>query len=309
MSQETPRVSVVVPVFNEEDALEELCARTVATLEARGDTFEIILVDDGSTDDTLGIARRLHARDPRIRVLRLTRNFGQNPALYAGFSRVRGAFVVMMDADLQNYPEDMPKLLDRLESGYDIVSGWRTQRQDAFFRRIVSRLLNAWISHVTKLHLHDYGCALKAFRREVVGRMNTLSHRCRYLPADVAALGGAVCEVEVRHAGRTHGQSKYGLRKLVRTAFDLLTGITAGPLHWIGLAGWVFAFMGFAMGIRVALIRVIYGNLLDLETVIAVFFALAGVQMIATGLMCEYVARIYVEVQRKPYYVIHEESD
>jgi undecaprenyl-phosphate 4-deoxy-4-formamido-L-arabinose transferase len=309
MSETQPRVSVVVPIFNEEASIEELYSRIVRTLEERGDSFELITVDDGSTDRSLAILRGLRAKDARVRVIRLTRNFGQSPALYAGFSRSRGEFVVMLDADLQNFPEDIPKLLERLEEGYDVVSGWRAERHDGLFRRMTSRMLNAWVGRITKLRLHDYGCALKGFRRDVVDRMNTLSHRCRYLPADMAMLGGAVSEVQVRHAGRDHGKSKYGVMKLFRTAFDLLTGVTSAPLQFIGMLGWLFAAGGFAMSLRVALVRLIRGDLLQLETVVAVFFLLAGVQLIATGLMCEYIGRIYIEVQRKPYFVVHEEVD
>ena len=309
MSEVQPRVSVVIPIFNEEESIEELMVRVVQTLEARGDAFEIIAVDDGSTDRSLAVLRELRAKDGRIRIIRLTRNFGQSPALYAGFSHAQGDYVVMIDADLQNFPEDIPKLLDRLEEGYDVVSGWRAERQDDLFRRVSSRLLNAWVGRITKLRLHDYGCALKGFRRDVVDRMNTLSHRCRYLPADMAMLGGAVSEVKVRHADRHHGESKYGVMKLVRTAFDLLTGVTSAPLQFIGWLGWLFALGGFGMSVRVAYIRLMRGDLLQLETVIALFFVLAGVQLIATGLMCEYIGRIYIEVQRKPYFVVHEEVE
>lgn len=304
-----PEISVVIPIFNEVETLPELYARLTQTLEALGKPYEIITVDDGSGDGSIALLRELRKTDPRLRVLCLARNFGQSPALYAGFALARGQYTLMMDADLQNYPEDIPKIVEKLEEGYDMVSGWRAQRQDSFFRNVMSRVLNAYIARVTRVPLRDYGCALKGFRRELVDHMCQFSHRCRYLPVDVAWLGGKVAEVEVRHDERKAGNSKYGLLKLIRTAFDLLTSITSAPLQFIGIAGWFFALVGFGMAIRVAGIRLLYGVENNLETVVAIFFFLAGVQMVATGLMCEYVSRLYIEVQRKPYYVVREEIE
>jgi len=309
MNTADPVISVVIPVFNEAASLRELYTRLVNALEPMGRSFEMVMVDDGSKDGSLAILRELRAKDPRLRVLRLSRNFGQSPALYAGFAAVRGAYVVMMDADLQNFPEDIPKLVAKLEEGYDLVSGWRVDRRDNFFRHAASRALNFFVARTTKIPLHDYGCSLKAFRRELVEHMGLFSHRCRYLSVDAALLSGNATEVEVQHSERAQGESKYPLFKLVRTAFDLLTGITAAPLQFIGLAGWASAFVGLFMAVRVAYVRIAYGDINSMGAVIAIFFCLAGVQMITTGLMCEYVSRIYVEVQRKPYYIVKEELE
>jgi undecaprenyl-phosphate 4-deoxy-4-formamido-L-arabinose transferase len=215
----------------------------------------------------------------------------------------------MMDADLQNYPEDIPRLVAKLEEGFDMVSGWRANRKDSFFRTGASKLLNRYINTITRVALNDYGCALKAFRRELVVHMLALTHRCRYLPVDAAALGGRVAEIEVRHDQRGHGESKYGLLKLIRTAFDLITSITAAPLQFIGLLGWIFAVIGFCMSIWVAYVRISQGDINHMGTVVAIFFFLSGCQMVATGLMCEYISRIYIEVQAKPYFVIQEELE
>lgn len=309
METSAPEISVVVPVYNEERTLAELFSRLKAVLEGLNRPFEVIAVDDGSADRSLAVLKDLRAGDKRLRVIRLTRNFGQSPALYAGFSVARGKFIFMIDADLQNYPEDLPLLLEKLEEGYDVVSGWRLNRQDSLFRRLASRLLNGYIARVTRVPLHDYGCSLKGFRREVIDRMAMLSHRCRYLPVDVASLGGAVAEVRVRHNPRTEGESKYGLFKLVRTSFDLITSISSGPLQFFGALGWLFALTGFGMALRVGYVRMAHGDVLQLESVIAIFFFLAGVQMVATGMMCEYVSRIYTEVQRKPLFIIREEME
>ncbi len=309
MSESVPSISVVIPVFNEAETLQTLYARLVDTLEEFGRSFEIVTVDDGSTDASVQILKELRQQDARLRIVRFSRNFGQSPALYAGLEKARGQYVVMLDADLQNYPEDIPKLVARLDEGYDMVSGYRANRQDSLFRNGASRVLNWFIARVTGQPLRDYGCALKAFRRELVDGMNLLTHRSRYMPMDAAWLGGRVAEVEVRHTERSEGQSKYGLLKLIRTAFDLVTSISSAPLQFIGLVGWVFSFVGFAMAIRVAWLRITQGDVNQMGSVIAIFFFLGGVQLIATGLMCEYVGRIYVEVQRKPYYVIQEEVE
>lgn len=309
MSSESPRLSVVIPIFNERGTLDELFKRLTDTLAEQPGGYEIIAVDDGSTDGTREALRELHARDSHIRVILLSRNFGQSPALYAGFSRARGQYIAMMDADLQNYPEDIPRLVAKLEEGFDMVSGWRANRKDSLFRTAASKLLNRYINSITRVALNDYGCALKAFRRDLVEHMLALTHRCRYLPVDAAALGGRVAEIEVRHDQRGHGESKYGLLKLIRTAFDLITSITAAPLQFIGLLGWFFALVGFCMSLRVAYVRVTVGDLEHMGTVVAIFFFLSGCQMVATGLMCEYISRIYIEVQAKPYFVVQEELE
>ncbi len=309
MSSDAPQLSVVIPIYNESGTIDELFRRLTATLSDRAGGYEIIAVDDGSTDGSREALRDWHRRDPRIRVVLLSRNFGQSPALYAGFSRARGQYVAMLDADLQNYPEDIPRLVAKLEEGYDMVSGWRANRKDSFFRTAASKLLNRYINSITRVALNDYGCALKAFRRELVDHMLALSHRCRYLPVDAAALGGRVAEIEVRHDQRGHGESKYSVLTLIRTAFDLITSITAAPLQFIGLMGWIFAMIGFCMSLWVAYVRIAQGDINHMGTVVAIFFFLSGCQMVATGLMCEYIGRIYIEVQAKPYFVVQEELE
>jgi undecaprenyl-phosphate 4-deoxy-4-formamido-L-arabinose transferase len=303
----TPEISIVVPIFNEEATIERLIERMTTAMTGYGRPYEIIAVDDGSRDKSAQVLRDLRARDARIRLIRLSRNFGQSPALYAGFSKVRGKYAVMIDADLQNFPEDIPLLVEKLEEGYDMVSGWRAERKDSLPRMVFSRMLNWYIARITRIPLHDYGCALKAFRREHVDQMALFSHRCRYLPVDMAYLGGRITEVRVQHSERTDGKSKYDALKLIRTAFDLITSITSEPLQYIGLMGWLFAAFGFAMSLRVLWVRLNQGDT-GIESVIAIFFFIAGVQLVATGIMCEYVSRLYIEVQRKPYFIAREEE-
>lgn len=306
MTPESPEISCVIPVFNEEPNLRELHRRTVSTLESTGRSFEIVAVDDGSTDGSFETLQELRATDPRLRIVRLARNFGQGPALYAGFAHVRGRIVCMLDSDLQNPPEELPKLIAKIDEGYDYVGGRRRGRNESFFRRLGSRFLNFVIKRSTRVEFQDMGCALKAFRREVTDVLARFTHHSRYLPVDIAWLGVRMTEVDVEHSERAAGDSKYGLFKLVRTSFDLVTGVTAAPLQFLSLFGCLLAGVGFAMALRVAYVRLVYGDATQVATVVAIFFFLSGVQLIATGLMCEYISRIYIEVQNRPYYVVKD---
>ncbi|HRK35921.1 MAG TPA: glycosyltransferase, partial [Candidatus Hydrogenedentes bacterium] len=268
--------------------------------------FEIVVVDDGSSDGSVALLKQLREEDSRLRIVRLARNFGQGPALYAGFAHVRGEIIVMLDADLQNPPEELVKLIEKLDEGYDFVNGWRQGRHDSVARTLPSRFLNYLIKKTTKAQFNDAGCALKAFRRNVIDMLLRFTHHSRYLSVDVAWLGVSTAEVPVAHVERSAGTSKYGIRKLFRTAFDLVTSVTAAPLQMLGALGWLFAGFGFLMALRVTYVRVFQGDDRQLGTVVALFFILSGVQLIATGLMCEYISRIYIEVQNRPYYVVKD---
>ncbi len=302
----TPEISVVVPVFNEEPNIRELIRRITAALDGLNRPFEIVVVDDGSSDGSVALLKQLREEDSRLRIVRLARNFGQGPALYAGFAHVRGEIIVMLDADLQNPPEELVKLIEKLDEGYDFVNGWRQGRHDSVARTLPSRFLNYLIKKTTKAQFNDAGCALKAFRRNVIDMLLRFTHHSRYLSVDVAWLGVSTAEVPVAHVERSAGTSKYGIRKLFRTAFDLVTSVTAAPLQMLGALGWLFAGFGFLMALRVTYVRVFQGDDRQLGTVVALFFILSGVQLIATGLMCEYISRIYIEVQNRPYYVVKD---
>ncbi len=307
MAAKDPEISIVTPVFNEAPNLETLVREIVEALDAHGRSFEIIAVDDGSSDGSFERLVALRASEPRLRVVRLARNFGQNPAIYAGFERVRGQIVVTLDADLQNPPADIPKLIDALDEGaYDIVQGCRQQRKDNPLRLLASGVVNRVVSRLGKVDIQDLGSGMKAYRREVVDRLCLSTHRSRYLPAETAWLGVKLGEVPVGHRSRTAGDSKYGLFALLKVNFDMLTTISAAPVHLIGLLGAFFAFIGFAMAIRVGYVRLVDGNFSEYNTVLAVFFVLGGVQMLCTSIMCEYISRIYIEVQRRPYYIVGE---
>jgi len=308
MTYSAPEVSVVLPIFNEESNLRELHSRIVAAMEKSGRSFEIVAVDDGSTDNSLDLLKQIRADDDRLRIVRLARNFGQTPAVYAAFPHVRGKFGVVLDADLQNPPEEIPKFVETLNEGYDVVNGWREHRQDSLFRRSASRVFNLCLTQLMNVRMRDCGCSLRAFRREVTDRMSVLKHRSRYLPADIVWLGARMTEVKVRHTHRKSGESKYGLFDLFRISFDLITTISAVPIQLIGLAGLLFSLVGFGMGIRIGIMRLFSSSFKSdpLATVLALFFFLAGIQMIATFIMCEYIRRIYIETQQKPFYLVDE---
>jgi len=309
MVENGPRISVVAPVYNERETLPEMMERLSAVLKGMDRSYEIVYVDDGSTDGSRIMLQEMCAADPHVRSVELLRNFGQSPALYAGLSRSRGDYTVIIDSDLQVMPEDIPLLVVKLDEGYDVAVGWRVNRHDSLFRKYASRMFNWYVAKVTGLPLHDYGCNLKAMKREIVENMCRLQHRCRYLPADLAMLGGRVAEVEVGHSERKKGTSKYNFISLLRVALDMVTGITDAPLRLIGYFGWTVALVGFAMGVRVVVVRLTVGDILQLQSVVALFLFCTGVQLAATGLMCEYIGRIFVEVQQRPYFVVHEKEE
>ena len=299
-------ISVVIPVYNEEPNLREVIARTVAVLEGLGRTFEIVAVDDGSHDGSVALLEELQRKDARLRIVKLMRNFGQTPAMYAGFAHVRGCLVFSIDSDLQNPPEELAKLLAKLDEGYDVVQGWRENRQDTALRRYASKAMNALVSWSTGIHLRDLGCGLKGFRREVIDHMVRFSHHSRYVPAEIVWLGVRIAEVRVEHRERAGGESKYDIWTLLRLNFDMIASVTTAPIKFIGLVGWLLSLVGFGMGGLVFEKRIVYGDFNQMGSVTALFFIIAGVQMIATGLMCEYMSRIYIEAQNKPYFVVKE---
>jgi len=306
MTDIQPEISVVIPIYNEEPNLHELYSRLVAVLEGTGRSFEIVTVDDGSTDGSLDILKSIRAKDDRVRIVRLARSFGQNPTTYAGFGHTRGRIVATVDADLQNPPEEIPKLIDKLEEGYEVVNGWRRNRSDSWPRVLASRVLNFIISRLSRVRLHDHGCALKVYRREVIDQLMQFTHHSRYLIADLTWLGVRIAEVEVEHRERAAGKGKYGFLDLLRVSFDLLSSISSVPLQIIGLIGWLFAFAGFGIGMWVGVYGLFLGVYNPFLILVALFFLIAGVQMIATGIMCEYISRIYIEAQGKPYYLVKE---
>jgi undecaprenyl-phosphate 4-deoxy-4-formamido-L-arabinose transferase len=266
-------------------------------------------VDDGSRDGSFAVLRELHGQDPCLRVLRLARNFGQNPALYAGFAHARGRVVVTLDADLQNPPSEIPKLVEKLDEGFDMVQGWRKDRRDSLFRRLASRTINKVVSFLTRVEIHDLGSGLKAYRREVVERMSDARHHCRYIPAETAWHGLSIGEVEVAHRDRAAGETKYGIFALLRVNFDMIASISAAPVHLIGILGALCSLAGFAMAARVLYVRIAVGDINQLGTVLALVFVLNGVTLTCISILCEYISRIYIEVQGRPYFIVGEKLE
>ncbi|MCB2185073.1 MAG: glycosyltransferase [Deltaproteobacteria bacterium] len=303
----TPYLSVVIPVFNEQDNLVELQARVAATLDRAGYRWEVIYVDDGSRDDSWDILENLHHHDSRVRLVRFNRNYGQHMAVFAGFETVRGEVVVTLDADLQNPPEDIPRLVEKLEEGYDVVGGWRHRRQDSLFRTLPSWLVNKVTSKVLKVDLKDYGCMLRAYRRTVIEAMNQCQETSSFIPALANTFARRVAEIPVGHAERHAGHSKYGVLQLLKLHFDLMTGFSVLPIQFVSLAGLMVAVMGLAFGAFLFLRRLIVGPEVEgVFTLFAILFIFVGLQIFGVGLIGEYVGRIYREVRRRPRFIISE---
>ena len=306
--QPEPYISVIIPVFNEEENLLELGERLVHTLTGLGRTFEIILVDDGSTDQSWQVLTRLHQQYPEhIRALQFHRNFGQHQAIFAGFQAARGQVMVTLDADLQNPPEEIPKLVAKLEEGYDTVGGWRENRQDSWFRKLPSFSINYIMSKVTGVKLRDYGCMLRAYRREVVDCINQCQESSSFIPALANLYARRVAEIPVGHVERERGRSKYSLFKLIRLNFDLMTGFSNLPIHMVGLMGISIAVLGLLFGFFLFIRRLFVGPEVEgVFTLFAILFVFVGLNTLGLALIGAYVGRIYREVRQRPRYVIRE---
>jgi undecaprenyl-phosphate 4-deoxy-4-formamido-L-arabinose transferase len=310
-SSPEPYISVVIPVYNEEENLAELSERLLATLSAYGRPFEIIFVDDGSTDRSWDILTDLHRRHPEhIRALQFLRNFGQHQAIFAGFQAVRGQVVVTLDADLQNLPEDLPNLVAKVEEGYDTVGGWRENRLDSWLRRLPSYFMNRTMSWVTGVKLKDYGCMLRAYRREVVDSINQCQESSSFIPALANLFSRRVAEVPVGHAERERGRSKYNLFKLLHLNFDLMTGFSHLPIHAVGIMGLAIALLGFLFGLFLFIRRLVLGPEVEgVFTLFAILFVFVGLNTFGLALIGAYVGRIYKEVRGRPRYIIRQRLD
>jgi undecaprenyl-phosphate 4-deoxy-4-formamido-L-arabinose transferase len=303
-----PYISVIIPVYNEEENLRELGERLTRTLSGMDRSFEIILVDDGSTDKSWEILTELHGKYPEnLRALQFNRNFGQHQAIFAGFQAARGQVMLTLDADLQNPPEEIPRLVAKLEEGYDTVGGWRENRRDSWFRKLPSHLVNEVMSRVTGTRLKDYGCMLRAYRREVIDSINQCHESSSFIPALANLYSHRVAEIPVGHAERERGQSKYSLIKLLRLNFDLMTGFSNFPIHVVGFTGVAIAFLGLLFGAFLLLRRLFVGPEVEgIFTLFAILFIFVGLNTLGLALIGEYVGRIYREVRGRPRYVIRQ---
>lgn len=309
-----PAISVVVPFFEEEESIPGFFEELLGVIDRHSLDAEVVAVDDGSGDATWQRLSEVRARDPRVRAVRFRRNFGQTAALAAGFEAARGAAIVTMDGDLQNDPADIPALLARLGEGWDVVSGWRHQRQDDALTRVLpSRIANGMISWATDVRLHDYGCGIKAYRSEIAKSLNLYGEMHRFLPAIAGDQGARVTEMPVNHRARTLGRSKYGLSRTVRVILDLMTvkflsNYSTRPIQVFGLLGLGGAALGLAMLFVLGAQRVFLGVELANRPIVllAILLVVTGLQFITFGLLGEMLARTYHESQGKPVYVVRE---
>jgi len=308
-------ISVVVPVLDEEESLPILYQRLTDVLAENNYEYEIIIVDDGSTDRSFEILQELGAQDPHLFVVRFRRNYGQTAAFAAGFDRAKGDVVITIDADLQNDPADIPALMAKLDEGYDVVSGWRVDRQDRFLdRRLPSIIANHLISWTTGVYIHDYGCSLKAYRRDVLSDVQLYGQLHRFLPALAYSVGATVTEIPVDHHPRQFGQAKYGLSRTVKVILDVLAvrflmSYSTRPIHIFGLLGFLSGFVGVAVLTYLAVVRVFFQQpIADRPLILlGILLTMLGVQLVTSGLLAELVVRTYYESQGKPIYTVREE--
>ena len=307
-------LSVVVPFYEEEEAIDAFFDELLGVLDRLPLRSEVIAIDDGSGDHTFERLAAVRARDARVKVIRFRRNFGQTAGLAAGFAHASGAVVVTMDGDLQNDPADIPRLLAKLDEGFDVVSGWRHDRQDDTLTRVLpSRIANGIISSATNVQLHDYGCGIKVYRREITTSLKLYGEMHRFLPAIAGDLGARVTEIPVNHRPRTLGRSKYGLSRTVRVVLDLMTvkflsDFSTRPIQVFGLLGLLAAGLGGLLMLILGFERIFLGMpLADRPIVLlAILLVVTGMQFITFGLLGEMLARTYHESQGKPIYVIRD---
>jgi glycosyltransferase involved in cell wall biosynthesis len=307
-------LSIVVPIFNEADNLPTLYQEIVAFIGSQGIEFELILVDDGSHDSSFAIMAKLAENDPRCKVIRLRRNFGQTAAMVAGFDAASGDIIVPMDGDLQNNPADIPRLLAKIGEGYDVVSGWRKNRKDTFVtRRLPSLFANLLISKMTDVRLHDYGCTLKAYRKEVLDHVQLYGELHRFVPALAFQLGARVTEIPVSHRSRTAGKTSYGIDRTLRVILDLVTvkfllKYSTRPLQLFGQ--WAFGSFALSLIAFLTTLFMKYAEGLSMNRnpllILSAFLLFSGVQFIALGLLGELVTRTYHEVQNKSIYTVQK---
>lgn len=307
-------VSIVIPLLNEEKNIPILYAELSQTLQGINLDYELIFIDDGSSDSSLEILEGLQRSDSRVCVISLRKNFGQTAAMSAGFDMASGDIIVAMDADLQNDPADIPMLLNKIKEGADMVTGWRYNRQDPFFsRKLPSKIANRIISFSTGVHLHDYGCTLKAFRHDVIKTIKLYGEMHRFIPAIASAMGVRVEEVKVNHRSRRFGASKYGISRTLRVILDLITvkfllDYATRPIHVFGTIGFVSGSVGVLLALILSIQRHLYGIPLSDRPLLllAVLLIFVGVQFVTIGLVAEMLARTYHESQNKPTYYIRK---
>ncbi|MCD6038960.1 MAG: arnC [Gammaproteobacteria bacterium] len=306
-----PYLSVVVPVYNEADNLENLYSRLISVLDKYGKSYEIILINDGSRDTTEAILNDLYQRRPdHIRVVHFNGNFGQHMAIIAGFERVRGDIIITLDADLQNPPEEIPKLVEAIETGHDYVGSIRKNRQDTWFRRQASRLNNLIRARITGIVMTDQGCMLRAYKRHVIDAVVASRESSIYIPALAYSYASHPIEIEVEHHARAAGESKYSLYKLLRLNFDLMTGFSLVPLQLFTIFGIVVSLLSTLFVVYLFFRRIFIGPEAEgMFTLFAIVYFLFGVTLMGLGIVGEYIGRIYKDVRQRPFFIVRETKE
>jgi len=302
-----------MPVYNEEGSIQELYSEIKTVLGRLSSDCEIIAVNDGSEDRSFGILKSIAANDQNFKVINFGRNYGQTAAISAGIDACQGDIVIPLDADLQNDPNDIPQFLEKINDGFDVVSGWREDRKDSLSRRLPSQLANKLISFVTQVKLHDYGCTMKAYKREIIKEIKFYGEMHRFMPAYAAWHGAKIAEIAVNHRPRKYGKAKYGLSRVFKIILDLLTvkflmAYMVKPMHFFGRAGLILLFLGFLSGLT----TLIFKFILDISLtstqlpLLTVFLIIIGIQFILMGFLAEIIIRIYYEPRGKSFYSIKE---
>ncbi|HJU84367.1 MAG TPA: glycosyltransferase [Holophagaceae bacterium] len=307
-----PYLSIVIPIYNEQENIPQLWDRLTAVLASHfsdpAKPWEVVFTDDGSKDASLSLLVAIAKAEPRVKVVEFNRNYGQHAAIFGAFAEAEGRVIVTLDADLQNPPEEIPKLVAKVEEGFDVVGGWRQGREenDSILRRAPSLVVNAITRKTTGVKLHDYGCMLRAYSREVVDAMLLCKERHSFIPALANSFAKRITEVPVAHAERAAGSSKYGLWKLINLQFDLLTSFSLLPLQMLSVLGVVISAMSLAFAVGLLVYRFLHpeGTVGGVFTLFAILFFFVGCQFLAFGLLGEYIGRIYVEARDRPRYMV-----
>lgn len=300
-----PYLSIVVPVYNEESNLQPLIERLYPAAQATRKSFEIIFTNDGSRDRSLEMLREMVSRYPGVRVIEFNGNFGQHMAILAAFEMSHGQIIITLDADLQNPPEEISRLVAEIEKGYDVVGTIRQKRQDTLFRKLASRIVNITTNKMTGMKMNDYGCMLRAYHRNVIENINRCGESTTFIPALAQTFASNPTEIEVAHAERAAGESKYSLYKLVRLNFDLMTGFSVVPLQLFALFGILTSVLSLGFGLFLMIRRFIVGAEVEgVFTLFAILFFFIGIIIMGIGIVGEYVGRIYQEVRKRPRYVV-----
>lgn len=309
METKKPYLSVVIPIFNEEDNIRELSSRLKKVLTEMGCPYEIIFIDDGSGDDSLKILKQCQAEIAGITIIEFNRNYGQHAAIFAGFERSTGEIIITLDADLQNPPEEIPKLINKAEEGFEVVATVRVKRKDSIFRRCASYTINRITARITGVNLKDYGCMLRAYRKNIVKLMCASKEISTFIPVLATLYAKNIAEIPVKHNPRNGGESKYSIMRLISLQFDLMTSFSVWPLRMLMFLGLAASLSGVGFGTYIISMRIVMGSewaVGGVFTLIAVLFFFVGTQFLALGLLGEYIGRIYSEVRKRPRFVIEK---